>query len=81
MTALVPTKAKDLKAGMTVEFYGARFEIQDDSKTYDKEGSDTPVTRVTGKWVSGAVVPCYFGPDKDWVFQGNELAHWAVVQA
>lgn len=69
------------KAGYIVHFYGARFQIVADARESNGHRSqaahlitaDGPSDCATaiGKWVSGEIVPGYFGPNKDWNFQGN----------
>jgi hypothetical protein len=65
----------DLKVGDIAHFYGARFEITSTEMVADKwcDGHG-PVQRANGRWLDGHIQPCYFGPDKDWTFQGNKYS-------
>ena len=78
MVATRKVKSSELEAGMIVYFYGARFELQDNRKVSEQDGK--PVYGITGKWLDGEVVRGYFGPDKDWRFQGNDNACWTVAK-
>jgi hypothetical protein len=72
-----------LKAGDKVNFYGGQFLIEsttecrgliDGSSAYGRFADfigPSPVARANGKWIGGDIIPCYFGPDLDFVFQGN----------
>jgi hypothetical protein len=68
------------KAGDIVHFHGARFLIQENA--HEAQGTarklDTlkpqpaiEVARAEGEWISGEIVPGYFGPNTPWTFQGN----------
>lgn len=76
MTNTVRVLSSELEAGMVVHFYGARFELQDNRKVSEQNGMQ--VYGITGKWLDGAIIPNYFGPSKDWRFQGNDRASWCV---
>ena len=74
----------DLEIGHIVHFHGARFEIT--KKTVVKNRSmheefnadrDT-IMCANGVWLDGAKVNGYFGPNKDWNFQGNKNVSHAV---
>jgi hypothetical protein len=72
-----------LKAGDKVFYHGATFQIDgttesrghiDGAHAYGKFAEfvgPSPVARANGKWVSGEIIPAYFGPNLDMVFQGN----------
>lgn len=76
----------NLRVGDMVEFYGAIFEIVDTGESrghidgheaygrFDDFVGPSPVAVPKGRFVSGAPVTGYFGPDRDWTFQGNQLA-------
>jgi hypothetical protein len=73
----------DLKVGDIVHFHGARFEItsrrevQETSPEFVENGITSYVT-CNGKWLSGNIERGYFGPTKDWNFQGNKRVSHAV---
>lgn len=79
-TSRVNLPYTELQVGHIVQFYGARFEIYStethpqDADHVAKYGviSDTMVAK--GRWIDGAIIPGYFGPSKDWTFQGNAHA-------
>ena len=66
----------DVRVGDVVHFHGARFEIIS-SKEIMETQKDLIATghksyvRAVGKWLDGEIVPGYFGPGKNWDFQGN----------
>lgn len=70
----------ELQAGNIVHFYGARFEITDtrtvpqDADHLAQFGDCGPTMCANGKWLDGHVQNGYFGPGKDWKFQGNKHA-------
>lgn len=67
----------DLQMGDIAHFYGARFEIYaiQMHSTKDRNEADGYFLMCAyGKWLDGSIVPGYFGPTKDWYFQGNDLA-------
>lgn len=74
--------ATELAIGDIVHFYGARFEITsaDLKKENMKDLMETePYFMVAnGKWIDGAIINGYFGPDKDWNFQGNRRARMNI---
>jgi hypothetical protein len=75
----IQTKASELKTGMIVHFYGARFRLRDDRKEHFKvQGDELPVYTITGDWVDGNIERGYFGPERPWKFQGNDRASWMV---
>jgi hypothetical protein len=61
----------DIKVGHIVHFHGARFEIVARAEYRDRETGEL-VVAATGKWLDGEAIRHYFGPDKDWNFQGNK---------
>lgn len=65
----------DLKTGMIVHCHSARFEITSTRIYQDcgKQGEKNKVMVANGKWLDGRIEPFYFGPEKDWKFQGNYL--------
>ena len=78
-------RVHQFKAGDLIQHHGAVFRILEDAKPcygfalWAREGGnckplDGPVdvAQARGEWVSGQVVPVYFGPDcEPWLFQGN----------
>jgi hypothetical protein len=68
----------EVKVGDVVHFYGARFEIisRKDYVETDKDllalGAGPTYCSAIGKWLDGAIVRGYFGPTKNWNFQGNK---------
>ncbi|MBN3733188.1 hypothetical protein G3N98_19995 [Burkholderia sp. Tr-20390] len=62
--------------GNIVHAYGARFEITE-VRTYPEHDARLlamgreKVVAATGKWIDGRIETGYFGPDKDFNFQGN----------
>jgi hypothetical protein len=70
----------ELNVGNIVHFYGARFEIQSAAMypEFDNTPGAGPVMVAIGKWLDGATVNGYFGPEKDWNFQGNQFARVRV---
>jgi hypothetical protein len=82
---------KDLVAGDIVKEYDAYFLIVKDaisSMSHRPEGPRGVVTQgpsdcawADSKWVSGEVVKGYFGPDKNWLFQGNLNVRCRVIAA
>lgn len=65
----------DLKVGMIVDFYEARFQILD-TKIIQMDGQSVMVAH--GKWLEGCIMTGYFGPDQDWTFQGNRFVSYYV---
>lgn len=68
----------DLKVGDIAHFHGARFEIYSTNIVdghNDREWPDEKVMVAMGKWLDGHTVTGYFGPGKDWNFQGNHRAY------
>jgi hypothetical protein len=63
-------------------FYGARFEIYSTAMYPELDDPINkeygPVMVAMGKWLDGEIVRGYFGPGKDWNFQGNRLARVTV---
>ncbi len=65
--------------GDIVRFHGARFEITT-TRIYKEtderliENGCFNVMCANGKWIDGQIVDGYFGPTKDWGFQGNKNA-------
>ena len=69
------------KAGDIVHFHGARFLIQENGHEaqgprpqaglLETAAGPIEVSRAEGEWISGEIVPGYFGPNTPWVFQGN----------
>ncbi|HIA2362687.1 TPA: hypothetical protein ACU92F_007434, partial [Burkholderia contaminans] len=69
----------EIQVGNIVHAYGARFEITE-VRTYDERderliamGRDK-VVAAKGKWLDGRIETGYFGPTKDFNFQGNSGA-------
>ena len=75
MTTLTQISNTELQVGNIVHFHGARFEIvsTDLQKDHRDEGNGDIMVAM-GKWLDGEVVQGYFGPTKQWNFQGNKLA-------
>ncbi len=67
----------DVKIGDIVHFHGARFEITS-RKDYKENnpiilaGGIDSYCAANGKWLDGEIINGYFGPKKDWNFQGNK---------
>lgn len=74
----------DLVVGNIVHFHGARFEVTatkivEHRSMHDVFNADRDTMMVAnGKWLDGAKVNGYFGPNKDWNFQGNKRVSHAV---
>jgi hypothetical protein len=78
------------KAGDLVHAHGAIFRIlenaresighrpQADHMVIADGPSDT--AKADAEWVSGNIIPGYFGPDTRWAFQGNFLAGRYIVE-
>lgn len=65
----------ELKVGDVAHMHGARFEIISTRFVEDKAPDNNgPIMVAMGKWLDGEIVNCYFGPGKDWNFQGNKNA-------
>jgi len=68
----------ELNVGDIVHFHGARFEVHTAcmyrEEDFGKANGHGPVMVAHARWLDGAVVSNYFGPGKDWNFQGNKLA-------
>lgn len=71
------TNILDLEVGDIVDFYSAKFEIIS-TKIVMYDGDQVMVAHA--KWLSGNEVPFYFGPDKDWTFQGNHHVEYLVTK-
>jgi len=71
MTAISTRRVNitNIEAGHVVHFYGARFLITEVHEVIRK--TELSVIVANGKWIDGEEVPCYFGKDLDWTFQGN----------
>ena len=67
----------ELQVGNIVHFYGARFEITR-AELIQRSGTEMTLMSANGVWIDGATVKGYFGPTKDWHFQGNLLAKCTV---
>lgn len=69
------------KAGDIVHFHGARFRILDDAREshghwpqsahLTRAAGPSDVAVAVGEWIDGEIVRGYFGPGKNWGFQGN----------
>jgi FtsP/CotA-like multicopper oxidase with cupredoxin domain len=74
----------DLKVGNVVHFHGARFEVistevQEHRSFRGEFNADRDTVMVAkAKWLDGGIVNGYFGPNKDWTFQGNKNVTEAV---
>lgn len=82
-----PINIMNLEVGMIVHFHGARFEVTSvEVKTHSSNGSmnirpevrEDRVMVAHAKWLSGNIVNGYFGPEKDWTFQGNYWVSYMV---
>ena len=81
MKTLKTIKATELQVGNIVHFYGARFEVLSIQMHIDYKykwptneiESGTFFLSSDAKWLDGDVVNGYFGPTKNWNFQGNHL--------
>jgi len=73
-------KYTELQVGNVVRFYGARFEIvnavmyRQDADHIAQYGVISHTMVAKGKWLDGEIITGYFGPTKDWNFQGNSNA-------
>lgn len=73
---LVKKSYLELRVGDIAHFHGARFEItraelkQETDKQLIDAGHPQYMS-ADGKWLDGAIETGYFGPTKDWYFQGN----------
>lgn len=77
MKTTIKSDYMKLIVGNIVHFYGARFEIVSTEIIIENPLHMTlpdVYMRAEGKWLSGRIVPNYFGPTKNWVFQGNDFA-------
>lgn len=74
----------ELKVGMIAVAYGARFEIitADDVTHLHSRGLEIGevIFYAKAKWLDGRIEPCYFGPTKDWSFQGNKHARVQIEE-
>jgi hypothetical protein len=82
----------EFNVGDRVEFYGGEFEIVEvrESRGHIKGCAaygrladfvgPSPVAYARGKFIGGRAALDYFGPDKDFVFQGNALSRYAVTR-
>jgi hypothetical protein len=68
----------DLNVGDIVQAHGAMFEIISQELVKELDGSSVVAIPV-GKWLSGRIETGYFGPTKNWVFQGNHLHVVTVI--
>lgn len=76
----------DLEVGDIVHFYGARFEVTTTRVVYHRTGTDNQlppqrsdcVMVAKAKWIDGHIENGYFGPMKDWTFQGNFRVSYKV---
>lgn len=60
--------------GDIIHAHGAVFKVKE-VRNYPGVGTDgKDVAANIAEWVSGRIEPGYFGPDKDWNFQGNDRA-------
>lgn len=80
----------ELNVGDKVAAHGAVFEIIStgaglvtcDCEQYDPNYVGVCSVAVpVGRWLSGETVPGYFGPGKDWKFQGNHRHTVTLVAA
>lgn len=64
----------ELNVGDTVRFHGARFQVHTAAMYKDHGPAEHgPVMTALATWIDGETMPGYFGPGKDWNFQGNQL--------
>lgn len=67
----------ELNVGDIVHAHGARFEVycatmyKEHEAKYKEHG---PIMNAQARWLDGRTETGYFGPGKDWTFQGNKLA-------
>lgn len=64
-----------MRVGDIVHAHGARFRVKEIrnyalSSFPDRQGPDHVVVNIA-EWLSGRIERGYFGPNKDWNFQGN----------
>lgn len=80
MKATKQVNILDLKVGDIAHAHGARFEIVSTTIYDEKAFGNTSgkewisdVMSANAKWIDGRIETGYFGPNKDWSFQGNKL--------
>lgn len=63
-----------LKVGDTVRFHGARFYVHTTNLHRHQVGEafTDHVMSAMATWLDGDIMANYFGPGRDWNFQGNE---------
>lgn len=59
----------ELNVGDVVRFHGARFQVH--TAAMYRDGAAGPVMTAHATWLDGDIMTGYFGPGKDWNFQGN----------
>lgn len=72
-----------LAVGCIVHFHGARFEILSAKVRQERDArnianGNAEFMSAKGKWLDGHIEPGYFGPTKEWHFQGNSRAKATV---
>jgi hypothetical protein len=82
-------RVHELKAGDLIKEHGAVFKVITDaaeSQSHRPQAGHLQTAHgpcdtawAVGVWVSGAIVPGYFGPGAEWVLQGNFLADSYLV--
>lgn len=76
-------KNTELQVGDVAHAYGARFEITQVTEYEERDpqliaaGLDK-VVAAHARWLDGRIERGYFGPTKDWNFQGNAHASVAI---
>ncbi len=69
----------ELQVGNVVHSHGARFEIVSAKTVTDRTADNNgPIMCAMGKWLDGRTETGYFGPGKDWNFQGNRNVNHTV---
>lgn len=90
MTTNQIVSVTQLRVGDVAHAHGATFEIVSTGESrghidgsfaygaYDAFVGPSPVAVPVGKWIDGREETGYFGPSKDWTFQGNHHAQVAI---
>ena len=81
---LVKTNILDLAVGDHVFAHSAVFEIYRVTIRPERDpvyGDGRGIMVAMGRWLYGDIVPGYFGPGRDWNFQGNSnVDHYVITK-
>ena len=81
---LSPRNILDLAVGDQVFAHSSVFEIYSVEIHPERDpvyGDGRGIMVAMGRWLYGAAVPGYFGPGKDWNFQGNSrVTHYVITK-